>query len=217
MKAVKHIFSQPFLLAVSLAALAHSSWSFATLFTGLEPQPQFTGAWFSWIVPGVLLAFSVDIGLLSLANQIRDGKRGLGKLIAFGVLCLAMAFLQFLYIAHHAPNVTLGEGVRTDWIPTVSLIRDASIWVLPSLLPIALCLFAFSETAEKVIEKVADTRTFELSKEVAVVPEQDKLTIGKPETHDEPTPEVNVKSERPLPLTLQQVSQNGKTSHEIEM
>lgn len=145
MKIIRHGLSQPFLLAVSLAALAHSSWSFSTLFTGLEPQPQFSGAWFAWLAPGVLLAFSVDIGLLSLANQIRGGSRGKSKLAAFGVLCLAMMFLQFLYISHHAPEVTLGAGVRADWIPLVALIRDASIWILPALLPVALALFAFSE------------------------------------------------------------------------
>lgn len=142
---LRHVFAQPFLVAVSLAAAIHSSWSFSTLFTGLEPHPQFSASWFSWIVPGVMLAFSVDIGLLSLANQIRLGNRTRGRLLAFAVLCVAMGFLQFLYIAAHMPEVHLGAGVRGDWVGLVSLLRDASIWVLPMLLPTALILFAFSE------------------------------------------------------------------------
>jgi hypothetical protein len=147
MQIAKHLIEQPFLVAVSLAAAIHSSWSFSVMFTGLEPQPQFSPMWFAWIFPGVMLAFSVDIGLLSLANQIRLGHRTKGKLLAFAVLCGAMGFLQFLYIAAHQPEVHLGAGIRSDWIGLVTLIRDSSIWILPLLLPTALILFAFSDTA----------------------------------------------------------------------
>jgi hypothetical protein len=146
MKVLKHLLEQPFLVAVSLAAAIHSSWSFSVMFTGLEPQPQFSPMWFAWIFPGVMLAFSVDIGLLSLANQIRLGQRTRGKLLAFAVLCGAMGFLQFLYIAAHQPEVHLGAGIRSDWVGLVTLIRDSAIWILPLLLPTALCLFAFSDT-----------------------------------------------------------------------
>jgi hypothetical protein len=144
-RAFKHLLQQPFLVAVSLAAAIHSSWSFSVMFTGLEPHPQFTPAWFAWIAPGMMLAFSVDIGLLSLANQIRSGQRTKGKLLAFAVLSGAMGFLQFLYIAAHQPEVKLGAGIRAEWTGLVTLIRDSAIWVLPLLLPTALILFAFSE------------------------------------------------------------------------
>lgn len=167
----RHVFAQPFLVAVSFAAAIHSSWSFSTLFTGLEPHPQFSAAWFSWIVPGVMLAFSVDIGLLSLANQIRLGQRTRGRLLAFAVLCMAMGFLQFLYIAAHMPEVVLGAGVRSDWVGLVSLLRDASIWVLPTLLPTALILFAFSE---ETVHTVVDATT------TALVPTTPPIVIEKP-------------------------------------
>lgn len=163
MKVLSHLRTQPFLAAVSLAAALHSSWSFSTLFTGLEPHPQFTPSWFAWIIPGVMLAFSVDIGLLTLANQIRLGQRTKGKLLAFAVLCGAMGFLQFLYIAAHMPEVALGAGVRSEWIGLVSLLRDASIWILPLLLPTALTLFAFSESAPE--------RTATPSSAMALVPQ----------------------------------------------
>ena len=128
-------------------------------------------------MPGILLAFSVDIGLLSLANKIRTGQRGRGNLAAFGVLCLAMAFLQFLYIAHHAPAVTLGDGIRPEWIFIVSLIRDASIWVLPGLLPVALILFAFSEEVTEAPVMPAQEQSSVLIEQDTKMPKQ--LAIEK--------------------------------------
>lgn len=158
MKVLRHLIQQPFLVAVSLAAAIHSSWSFSVMFTGLEPHPQFTPAWFAWIAPGMMLAFSVDIGLLSLATQIRQGERTKGKLLAFAVLSGAMGFLQFLYIAAHQPEVKLGAGIRAEWTGLVTLIRDSAIWVLPLLLPTALILFAFSEGKRETAQPTTESR-----------------------------------------------------------
>jgi len=177
---LKHLFEQPFLVAVSLAAAIHSSWSFSVMFTGLEPKPQFTPAWFAWIFPGVMLAFSVDIGLLSLANQIRKGQRTKGKLLAFAVLSGAMGFLQFLYICSHVPEVQLGAGVRAEWVGLVSLIRDASIWVLPLLLPTALILFAFSEVQPVATVTAPASTALVIAAQPVAEPQNDEIIIETP-------------------------------------
>ena len=203
----RHVFAQPFLVAVSLAAAIHSSWSFSTLFTGLEPHPQFSSAWFAWIVPGVMLAFSVDIGLLSLANQIRLGQRTRGRLLAFAVLCGAMGFLQFLYIAAHMPEVHLGAGVRGDWVGLVSLLRDASIWVLPLLLPTALILFAFSENEVK--EHAVDATT------TALVPST-QVTIEKPRPVNMVCPECTWTAVFPSQSQAVQGLMDHRRTHRIE-
>lgn len=194
MKAIRHVFRQPFLVAVSLAALVHSAWAFSTLFTGLEPMPQFSGAWFAWMIPGLLLAFAVDIGLLSLANQIRMGQRSRGKLAAFFVLCIAMGFMQFLYIMHHVPEVSLGAGVRAEWVGLVSLLRDFSIWILPCLMPTALCLFAFSDT-------VAPSHTHEINtpSDTITVSDSAPMPAQLPDPSSAPAPALPEKIEIECP------------------
>lgn len=102
-------------------------------------------SWVLWIVPGLLLAFSVDVGLLSLAHQIRSGQRNRAKLLTFFVLSLAMAYSQFLYIVAHLPVVAIAAGVRADWQPVLGTVRDLAVVLLPALLPTALILYAFSD------------------------------------------------------------------------
>lgn len=146
MNVFKHIKEQPFLSAVSVAAFTHSAWSLSVLFTGKEPE-QFTAHWFAWLAPGALLSFAIDVGQLSTAYQIRSGQRNRAKYAAFFVLSLAIWFLQFLYVSHHMPALDLAPGVREEWRGLVTLLRDSSIWVLPALLPIALMLYTFSDSA----------------------------------------------------------------------
>jgi hypothetical protein len=142
----KHLSEQPFLAAVSAAAVVHSSWSLSSYFAGLEPPIEAdTGRWLIWIVPGFLLAFSIDVGLLSLSHHIRHGQRNWTKLIAFFVLSLAMAYSQFLYISAHLPMIALGAGVPDTMRASVQSVKDVAVWVLPALLPTALILYAFSD------------------------------------------------------------------------
>lgn len=147
MRFLQHAFSQPFLLTVSIAAIWHSSWSFATQFAGSEPAFSWDNAvhWFAWFMPGFLLAFSIDIGLLSIAHSIRRGDGTVAKLFAFAVLCIAMAYAQFLYLSAHMPALPLGAGVREEWKPGVQWLRDVSIIALPALLPVSMILYAFSD------------------------------------------------------------------------
>jgi hypothetical protein len=138
-----------FLACVSVAAVVHSSWSLNTYFTG--PEPQVAGsieaimAWVVWVVPGFLIAFAIDVGLLTLARQIRDGHGHWWKLAAFFVLCALMGYSQFLYIMAHLPSIPVGAGVRTDWLVSLTEVRDLVVVIYPFALPVTLILYAFSD------------------------------------------------------------------------
>jgi hypothetical protein len=133
-----------FVASVSIAAFTHSSWSLATVFSGHEPA-TFGLAWLGWIVPAALIAASIDIGLLSLAAQIkRRQERTVGRVLSFVLLCAGMFALQGLYVASHMPVIPLGAGVRPDWVATASLFRDSMLIVVPGLLPLALILHTIS-------------------------------------------------------------------------
>ena len=126
-----------FVLAVSLAAVAHSSWTFSTILGGDEPPDL--GERIPWVLIGLFLAFSLDIGLLALSGEIRHGKRSIGRYIAFTVLAAAMAYLQTVFCLTHAPVLTLSKAVRADWILSAQLILDLAVFITPALLPSPLC------------------------------------------------------------------------------
>ena len=141
---LSHTLRQPFIFSTGLAALVHSTWSVSTLFTGIEPYPQFSAAWFAWVLPGFLIAFSLDVGQIVTSAEIRDGSRSLAKFATFGIFAIATWYLQFLYIAHHMPALNLAEGVAHVALATT--LRDLGLWVLPLLLPLSTLLYTFSHT-----------------------------------------------------------------------
>lgn len=132
-----------FVIATGFAALTHSTWTLATAFGGSEPS-QFTGAWWSWLIPGFLIAFSFDIGQIAISVELRNGERTRAKYIAFLVLAISTYFLQWWYLAHHLPSLVLAEGLRPDWKPFASFMSDAIIWIAPGLLPLATTLYTWS-------------------------------------------------------------------------
>lgn len=131
-----------FVLAVSLAAVAHSSWTFSTILGGSEPPDL--GERIPWVLTGLFLAFSLDIGLLALSSEIRHGKRSGGRFVAFVVLAAAMCYLQTVFCLTHAPVLTLSKAVRADWIPFGQGILDLAVFLTPALLPVAIVLHTFS-------------------------------------------------------------------------
>ncbi len=143
----QHLFEQPFVLATAIAAFLHSTWTVSTFFGGLQPAAAFTPAFIGWLAPGVLLAFSLDIGLLSTANKLARGEGVRGLRVTFFVLAAFMFWLQWIYIVHHIPAMLLSDGVRTEWQPFVTLLRDMAVWLLPALLPISVTLYTFSAGA----------------------------------------------------------------------
>lgn len=152
MKLLKHILNQPFIAATGLAALAHSTWSLGTLFAGPEPA-QGSPAWFAWLLPALLIAFSLDVGQITTSAEIRAGDRRRAKYATFAVLAMATYFLQWIYIAHHMPLLALAPGVRETWGGFATLVRDSALWVIPGLLPLSTLLYTFSTGSEALINR----------------------------------------------------------------
>lgn len=141
---IGHAFRQPFIFATGLAALMHSTWSLGTLFAGQAPQAAWSLQFIGWIAPAVLIAFALDVGQIVTSAELRAGERTLAKYATFGVFAIATYYLQWLYIVHHMPALDLGLGVSADAHATVTLMRDAAIWIIPALLPLSTLLYTFS-------------------------------------------------------------------------
>lgn len=139
---LRRIVSQPFIAATGFAALIHSTWSLGTFFSG--DQPSDPVHYVLWLVPALLMAFSLDIGQLATSAEIRDGQRTKTKYLTFASFAIATYYLQFVFIASHMPTVPLSLGVRSEWIQLISLARDAAIFVFPALLPLSTTLYTFS-------------------------------------------------------------------------
>lgn len=169
---LRHIISQPFVASTSIAALVHSTWSLCTFMGGDQPTDPLH--LFGWLAPGFLLAFSLDVGLLWTAVSINRKEGGKGMYAAMGVLLLAMFYLQWLYMAIHLPEVSLGAGVRQQWVDAISLGRDLSLFVVPALLPISVGLFTFSR-------RDAHETTVIHSTETALVTTVEPLTVELPD------------------------------------
>jgi hypothetical protein len=159
-KILSHLLGSPFVLVTSVAALIHSSWALATIFGGTEPA--LGGEWLGWLIPGVLTAISIDVGLLSTSMQIRDGKGNRARMATFVVLAASMFLLQFFYAVTHFPNVPLSAGVRPEWAAFLSFFRDAMIVVGPALLPVAITLHTFANE-KPALESIADSEETEIS------------------------------------------------------
>lgn len=144
MKIIHHIVHQPFVFATGLAALLHSTWSLGTLFAGHQPPAGFTVDFIGWLVPAFLIAFALDVGQIVTSAEIRGGERSLMKYATFATFAVATYYLQWLYIAHHMPDLQLAGGVRPEWGAFATVMRDAAIWIIPALLPLSTLLYTFS-------------------------------------------------------------------------
>ncbi len=176
----QHLFEQPFVLATAIAAFLHSTWTVSTFFGGLQPEAAFTPAFIGWLAPGVLLAFSLDIGLLSTANKLARGEGVRGLRVTFFVLAAFMFWLQWIYIVHHIPAMLLSDGVRAEWQPFVTLLRDMAVWLLPALLPISVTLYTFSAGAP--VSAHAETAAIEVNTET-VRPTSPPTLAASPNGH----------------------------------
>lgn len=141
---LKHTISQPFIASTALAAALHSTWTLGTLFAGVQPPAAFSFEFIGWLVPALLIAFSIDIGLLATAGEIRAGQRTKAKYLTFGVLSLSMFYLQWVYLIAHTPAVPLSAGVSPTWAGIALTLRDAAIWIIPALLPLSTLLYTAS-------------------------------------------------------------------------
>jgi hypothetical protein len=145
-KVITHLIKSPFVLFTSIAALIHSSWALSAIFGGREPDMSW--AWVGWVIPGFLLAASIDVGLLSTALAVERGDRSKARLVTFVVLAVSMFLLQFFYAETHYPDIALSAGVRQEWVSVFTLVRDAMIVIGPLLLPTAITLHTFANRKE---------------------------------------------------------------------
>lgn len=144
MNAIRHALQQPFITATGLAAFVHSTWALGTLFGGKPPIMAISLEFAYWLIPAMLIAFALDIGQVVTSVEIRAGNRTKAKYVTFAVFAVANYFLQWLYMAHHMPALELASGVRDSWGGAVQLIRDGSLWVIPSFLPLSTLLYTLS-------------------------------------------------------------------------
>lgn len=135
--------SHLFIASTGTAALIHSTWSLSTAFSGQEPA-QGTWEWLWWVIPGLLLAISIDVGQIATSAQIAKGERTPWKYATFAALAIATYFLQWLYLANHLPLIALGPGVNPNVVPFATGVRDITLWLLPGLLPLSTLLYTFS-------------------------------------------------------------------------
>lgn len=147
MKALRHLTEQPFIAATGAAALVHSTWALATVFSGHQPASNDLPRLAYWLIPALLISFALDVGQIATSAEIRSGERVLSKYITFGVFAAATYYLQWLYIAHHMPALELAPGVRESWGGFAGLMRDAAVWIIPALLPLSTTLYTLSGQA----------------------------------------------------------------------
>jgi hypothetical protein len=160
MNVLKHATQQPFIAATGAAALVHSTWALAVLFSGEPPGWDHTSVvswlqWAYWLIPALLISFALDVGQIATSAEIRNGERTRTKYATFVVFALATYYLQWLYIAHHMPALQLGEGVYADGFAgrIVLMTRNAAIWFIPALLPLSTTMYTLSGGSQHHVTK----------------------------------------------------------------
>jgi len=171
-----------FIATTGTAALIHSTWSLATFFNGTEPSSP-SWAWVFWVTPALLLAISIDVGQIATSAQIARGERTRAKYATFAFLAVATYFLQWLYLAHHLPLISLGAGVNPNVVPFAIGVRDIALWLLPALLPMSTLLYTFSYG--KVAKQRPATMTYKQTTQTEVKVERpsapELATIDRPQ------------------------------------
>lgn len=159
MKALKHMMENPFVTGAGISALAHSTWSLGTLFSGVMPViafDEFTTyfSWLYWFVPAFLIAFAMDIGQIDTSRKIRHDGLTWQRGLTFFVFAIATYYLQFLYIAHHMPALQIESGISDLHRFAVTELRNGAIWILPALLPLSTLLYTLADDKQDVKEPV---------------------------------------------------------------
>lgn len=205
MKIIKHVTEQPFVFATGLAALVHSTWSLGTLFAGTQPATTDPLKFAFWLVPALLISFALDVGQIATSAEIREGQRTATKYITFTVFAVATYYLQWLYIAHHMPQLELASGVRQTWASGATILRDAAVWIIPALLPLSTLLYTLSTT------EPSTPQAQQAPIEIKWV-EQPRNSLPEPEITEDDTVEMegDFLADSPTPIRF---SENGRKSH----
>lgn len=148
MKFLKHMSENLFITFTGIAALVHSTWTLGTMFSGIAPTNDYW-ALAGWILPAFFVAFAMDVGQISTSADIRHKGLTWQRGLTFFVFAIATYYLQFVYIAHHMPELAIADGVSAAHKENVTLLVDAGIWILPMLLPLATMLYTISDGDNK--------------------------------------------------------------------
>lgn len=144
---LKHLMEQPFIAATGVAALVHSTWSLGTFFSGAQPSSGW--ALVGWLIPALLIAFSLDVGQIVTSAEIRTHGLTVARGVTFVVFALATYYLQWLYMAHHMPEMSLSAGISEGMRASAIALRDMAIWLIPALMPASTLLYTFSGEQHK--------------------------------------------------------------------
>lgn len=186
---MKHATHQPFIAATGAAALVHSTWALAVLFSGEPPAWDHTSLsswakWVYWLVPALLIAFALDVGQIATSAEIRAGERTPSKYVTFVVFSLATYYLQWIYIAHHMPALELGPGVYQEGMAArvVLMTRNAAIWIIPAFLPLSTTMYTLSgEASARVTERATVQAPPAVTIETSAVTGGSSLMIEAPD------------------------------------
>lgn len=148
---IHHIFS----IAVSAYAIFHTVGAIGMFLggNGLDFS-SVKSALDTLYVYGTALFFAVslDVGQISTSFKIqrfhRKGITPYKSYITFAVLGLAIAYLQWFYLVHTMPHLSIAAGVRSNWVNDATWLRDAVLYIFPALLPVTLLLYTFSGDEE---------------------------------------------------------------------
>lgn len=180
MKFLKHFTGQPFVLATGIAALIHSTWSLGTLFSGEQPAIENITTWIEWIhfagwiLPALLIAIALDVGQVVTSHEIRISGLTFQRGLTFFVFAFATYYLQWLYIVHHVPALTIADGVSDIHKALTVTMRDIGIWLIPLLLPLSTLLYTFSgDNQEKPRRKQHESRQEKLIEDMPFMPVED--------------------------------------------
>lgn len=169
-----------FVIATGFAALVHSTWTLATIFNGPEPV-AIDGHWLAWVLAAFLFAFAIDVGQIAISVELRGGERTRAKFIAFATLAGLTYFFQWWYVAMHLPAMPLSAGVRTDWLPLATTMRDAALWIVPAALPLATTIYTFSYAKLKIARPAKPAIAPASQRAIVPVPEpKSDITIEMP-------------------------------------
>jgi len=174
-----------FIVAIGVAAFSHSMWSYAAFLGGQQPDPLQGGLhilhYIGWLLPGALLAFATDVGMIAVSVELRGGDRTTGKYAAFGLLAVVTYLLQWLYSVHHIEAIPLGTGVPEHLRGLAETVSTfLTVWLLPGALPLTAIAYTFSHPRDVKVSEVAV---------------QEKRKVA-------PTPPSAITVDRPLPAVV---------------
>jgi hypothetical protein len=225
------MLENPFVTGAGVSALVHSTWSLGTLFSGEQPAFIYDNVWsyfanVYWLLPALLIAFAMDIGQIETSRKIRHEGLTWQRGLTFFVFALATYYLQFLYIAHHMPALQIQAGVSDFHRIAVTELRNASIWILPALLPLATLLYTLSDDKhakkgqEHRIKQDVGTQEHEIAI-VSVNPDMADWIVDPDSLHEISCPDCDwsgntYKTERSAQLALQAHRRHCEVSIRVE-